>query len=655
MLRAKLKKMKSKIFLSILILSLSDICFGQKDSIAPKKNIFGINTGILTDNQTGFDYYTHFTLEKGQSLFAIGPIIGQKIKIGGSNGDDFRSDGGNYTLTGFNAVYQISPNPDRKIFHSYFQNELVFHYYIDNNTTNNPNEQVWLTSPISYKSHQTIIGDFIGWGFKVKFLNNFCISQSIGLGIAYYSTIQNYENIIYNRNDHNFNLDFIAKLGLGYKFDYKNYKLKPVLSGPFKKKNPIISYSAFSAEQLDSIISTKQTNSIASPPIILGLNFGIMPSYTGAQLDYYSNFTIERGKDFIALGPIIGQKAEINYYNLHTERGAYALAGFNFVYQRHPNPYGKIFDVYFQNEFIFRHYSDEGINYLQQSNSSYQVTRSYKSNQSDIEDYIGYGCKEKFLKNFYFNQSIGIGVVYHSTMIDYGDINYNTNEHDTHLGLMLKMGIGYKFDYKSKPLAAVFKVQKDSIAPQKISYGINVCSFIPIYQNSGLDYYANFAIEKGRNSLAIGPVIGLKMKLSYDYFDVSNQYGLTGFNVVYQRNTKPYGKRFDFYFQNNFIFQYYTDNGIGQVPGLYSILLKSYKAHETDIANFISYGCKIKFLKNFYIDQSFGMGIIYISSVVNYGDNYYISSNKDTPPGYLLKIGIGYTFEHKLKPATNKK
>lgn len=156
-----------KNFLLVLLFYSANICLGQTDSIAKQKIVLGINIGIINDGRAELGCYPNFTMEKGQSFFSLGPIIGLKKKIYSNPWDNFYFYSGKYALTGFNAVFQISPSTKKKIFQSYFQNELIFHYYIDNNTTNlvYTNQGVeLLPAPIPYKTHQMVIGDYIGWG-----------------------------------------------------------------------------------------------------------------------------------------------------------------------------------------------------------------------------------------------------------------------------------------------------------------------------------------------------------------------------------------------------------------------------------------------------------------------------------------------------------
>src|ERR1035437_875880 len=202
--------------------------------------------------------------------------------------------------------------------------------------------------------------------------------------------------------------------------------------------------------------------------------------------------------------------------------------------------------------------------------------------------------------------------------------------------------------------------QKDTITPKNIILGANTGIMIHGHAYA-FDYFGHFTIEKGKSFLAIGPVIGLKLKPTngYDYNPVDGQYQLNGLHIVYQLNPNPKGKRFDFYFLNEFMFLYYTDKGVLPFYYLnsyynYIPVYKSYKFHQTDLEDYIGYGFKVKFLKNFYVNQNIGIGIIYTSSVIDYGDVDYNRSNHSFEPSIILKLGLGYTFNNKLKTATIK-
>lgn len=208
---------------------------------------------------------------------------------------------------------------------------------------------------------------------------------------------------------------------------------------------------------VSTIFCIGQTDTIVPPQKNLGVNIGLMPSFILDDFNYYANFTIEKGKHFFAIGPLIGLRLEMNRHSTSSPvAGQYWLNGINLIYQKNPNTKGKRFDFYFQNEFLLFYYTDRGIDkYVNVPNQNYSITKSYKSHRIFVEDCIGYGFKVKFLKNFYINQSIGLGVSYSSLVIDYGDPLYNIIRDYFDPGLILKMGIGYTFKNKSKPVSDI--------------------------------------------------------------------------------------------------------------------------------------------------------------------------------------------------------
>ena len=179
----------------------------------------------------------------------------------------------------------------------------------------------------------------------------------------------------------------------------------------------------------------------------------------GYGFDYFAHCTYEKGKSFFSLGPIIGLKLKLgSQYDNYPISGRYGLSGFHAVYQLSPKQKGKSFSAYLQYEFIFQYYSYKGEAIVQPTTNPWiPEIKSYKSNFTNIEHCIGFGCKEKFLKNFYANQSIGFGFRSDSKVIDYGDINYNRNlQYGWAPGVMLKIGVGYIFKKKSKRVVTTF-------------------------------------------------------------------------------------------------------------------------------------------------------------------------------------------------------
>lgn len=223
--------MKIKALL-ILLLTVSAITsFGQKDSIIPKKYILGVSMGTIVDgNVNGINYYAHFTIERGKHFFAIGPLIGRQLEVLTWWGE-VRALGKN-RLNGVHCVYQINPNSKGKRFDFYFQNEFIFHYHFSNGEIKYYFDESgnYLTVPLSrpYKFHQTDIEDFISYGFKVKFLNNFYINQSIGIGISSSYSTFDFGNSRYNKKLKDTQADILLKIGIGYIFVKKVKKVKKI-------------------------------------------------------------------------------------------------------------------------------------------------------------------------------------------------------------------------------------------------------------------------------------------------------------------------------------------------------------------------------------------------------------------------------------------
>ncbi len=205
----------------LFLFGSADICFGQKDSIAVH-NIGVCAGGLNYRSGYGVVYYAHFTYEKRKSFFAFGPVIGQKLRISWEN--DSYPVSGQYRLNGFHFVYQLNPFSKKKRLGFYFQNEFLFHYYTDKGVDKvyETIQHQWIPAIKSYKSHQTDISDYIGFGFKEKFLKNFYLNQSLGIGIGGSSRVADFGDINYNRNNQYYWAGLMLKIGLGYTFDKAN-------------------------------------------------------------------------------------------------------------------------------------------------------------------------------------------------------------------------------------------------------------------------------------------------------------------------------------------------------------------------------------------------------------------------------------------------
>lgn len=187
-----------------------------------------------------------------------------------------------------------------------------------------------------------------------------------------------------------------------------------------------------------------------------------------------------------------------------------------------------------------------------------------------------------------------------------------------------------------------FFLQADTMASKKIILGINTGSLIS-GGSGGLNFYAYFTLEKGKSLFAVGPVIGPEFKIAlFGGSPVHGTYGLNGFHTIYQINPNNKAKRFDFFFQYDFFYLYHTYKGIETYP--YN--KGAYNSYQINIENYIGYGFKVKFFKNFYLNQSIGTGAIYTSYTLDY-ENFQGQTNRAFEPSLIIKIGLGYKFDYK--------
>ena len=180
----------------------------------------------------------------------------------------------------------------------------------------------------------------------------------------------------------------------------------------------------------------------------IGIGTSVSPATHG--LNYSADVTVEKGKSFIAAGLIIGPKLIIRPYfppgsNFNAgPNGLNRINGFHTLYQFNPNPKGQRFDFFFQYEFIYLLYQDQG-QYSDYNNSTSQITVvNYQSNVLYLENYIGYGFKVKFLKHFSLTQSFGIGHLYYLSKMN-NDIIYGPTYS---FSGNVKLTLNYNFDKK---------------------------------------------------------------------------------------------------------------------------------------------------------------------------------------------------------------
>ena len=208
-----------KPLLYLLIFSLTTSCYSQKDTSQSinKKIIWGANIGtILSYNGYGPNRHIYFTAEKRKSLITIGPVWGPQLQIRPTN----INPKGNrvWQLNGIHLAYQFHPKPKAKTFEFFFQYQFIFLQYIDRDTdeyiriNNNQGEK--------YKSTLRSFGNIFGIGYKIKFLKNFYLTQTAGIGIIYESMKVDYETYS-DYNTYSYYPDVMTNIALGCTFNFK--------------------------------------------------------------------------------------------------------------------------------------------------------------------------------------------------------------------------------------------------------------------------------------------------------------------------------------------------------------------------------------------------------------------------------------------------
>lgn len=438
-----------------MILLCTHNCFAQSDTIKKHKTIYGVSSGVIAGWGIRNANYTHFTMQKGQSFFSIGPVVGNKKNLQYPKHDFYFHDN-SLALTGVNAVYQLYPHPEKKVFQSYFMNELFFRYYSDKGRTQfiytNNGYDVYLPAAINYNFHQSIIGAYLGWGFRANFLKNFYLSSNAVVGLSYLTTVQNYENDSYNDKFDYFDYNLFLKAGLGYKFDSSNKKLKKHRNEEFTDSmfladfNIVPDSQKYKAKEKPKIKEKQKTDEVTSKAI-LGISTGIQPLFELGTTTHYTNFTFQKGKNAFELGLMMGEKEFLVHGTTKTNQNNYGVKGVNLIYQRIPKPYNQRFQFYFQNLLCFSYSYFDGSGYLGYPYYFDSSKKSYHADQTIISNHFSYGCKIKLLKNFYIDQSFGFGIVTEWLKVNYENYYIDKNT-ASYMGVLMKLGVGYTFNRK---------------------------------------------------------------------------------------------------------------------------------------------------------------------------------------------------------------
>ncbi len=169
-----------RIIATVLLSSLLlQTAFAQTDSASAKKYRHGISVGTFVSGVPGFPYYlVSYSISKGRNRVSIGPVFRQK---GGGHKDWMAQNIGLQNesyLKGLSGVYQFFPNPRGKRYDLFFQYEATWLYFKYDALIQNSG--IWTRTP-NYASCW-YLGQYFGYGLRVRFLKNFEFTHNVGLG-----------------------------------------------------------------------------------------------------------------------------------------------------------------------------------------------------------------------------------------------------------------------------------------------------------------------------------------------------------------------------------------------------------------------------------------------------------------------------------------
>jgi hypothetical protein len=215
------------LFLTFIYFLFLISALGQTDTNkrSNNKTSFGITVGTTASLVLErLDYEPYLTIEKGKNFFEAGPVIGNNRKIERYWSDSYESvPEKKSSLNGFHFVYQINPNQKAKVFDFFFRVQLAFLNFKSNGialagSSNYPNGYLYSDQP--FKANQRIISGLFGYGFNIKFLRNFYLSQSVNFGIS-----QNFIHVDYgggvNNDSKKITPEMMFTLGVGCVFEKK--------------------------------------------------------------------------------------------------------------------------------------------------------------------------------------------------------------------------------------------------------------------------------------------------------------------------------------------------------------------------------------------------------------------------------------------------
>ncbi|NVO04287.1 MAG: hypothetical protein HXX09_16460 [Bacteroidetes bacterium] len=194
-----------KIFFLFIILFGSFQTYCQCDT---GRFVHGINFSSYTalTEDYSYTYNLNYTLQKGRSIFSLGPSFGSTAHYSIYGGEPDR---GSFNLIGFLGSYKFNILKPQKRVNVFFCYDIYYHFYKGNNRD--------VSNSFDIKVKERKFGFCIGNGISVRTIKQLYIETNIGMGYR----LENFQVTVdpeLPNNKETFDFNLIIKLGLGFKF-----------------------------------------------------------------------------------------------------------------------------------------------------------------------------------------------------------------------------------------------------------------------------------------------------------------------------------------------------------------------------------------------------------------------------------------------------
>ncbi len=152
----------------------------------------------------------------------------------------------------------------------------------------------------------------------------------------------------------------------------------------------------------------------------------------------FIDYTIEKGKSLISIGPIFNRNLYAAYdHGIRRTNEGFNLHGLHCSYLIFPNGRNNTFNLFFQLDLAYFNNKIDAI-----PEDFYFHNNLTRLKEVMIESTISYGFRINFLRHFYFNNSIGLGFGHSNREYNY-ETGPNRISKSKGLSGLWKMGFGF--------------------------------------------------------------------------------------------------------------------------------------------------------------------------------------------------------------------